>query len=94
MFFGGLAALAAGLLHRSAPVTAIAAATLAGMYVIDLAGKLADGLEPLRHLAVFKCYGSAIQDGIDPLAFAGVTLAGLALALAGAVLLRHRDVLA
>jgi ABC-2 type transport system permease protein len=43
---------------------------------------------------VFKYYGSAIQDGIDPLAFAGVTLTGLALAVAGAALFRRRDVLA
>jgi ABC-2 type transport system permease protein len=68
--------------------------TLVGMYVIDLVGKLADEAEPLRYVSVFKYYGSAIQDGIDPLAFAGVTLAGLALAVAGAVLLRRRDVLA
>jgi ABC-2 type transport system permease protein len=94
MFFGGLAALAAGFLHRSAPVTAIATGTLVGMYVIDLVGKLADPVEPLRHVSVFMYYGSAIQDGIDPLAFAGVTLAGLALAAAGAVVFRRRDVLA
>jgi ABC-2 type transport system permease protein len=94
MFFAGMAACAAGRLHRSAPVTAIATGTLVGMYVIDLVGKLADPVEPLRHLSVFKYYGSAIQDGIDPLAFAGVTLAAVALAVAGAVLFRRRDVLA
>jgi ABC-2 type transport system permease protein len=94
VFSAGLAVLVAGFLHRSAPVTAIATGTLVGMYVIDLVGKLADEAEPLRYVSVFKYYGSAIQDGIDPLAFAGVTLAGLALAVAGAVLLRRRDVLA
>ena len=94
MLFAGLAALAAGLLHRSAQVTAIAVGTLIGMYVIDLVGKLADPVEPLRYLSAFKYYGSAIQDGIDPLAFAGVSVAGIALAVAGAVLLRRRDVLA
>ncbi|HEX5780464.1 MAG TPA: hypothetical protein VFX80_01015 [Solirubrobacteraceae bacterium] len=94
MFFGGLAALAAGFVHRSAPVTAIATGTLVGMYVIDLVGKLADEVEPLRYVSVFKYYGSAIQDGIDPMAFAAVTLAGIALAIGGAILLRRRDVLA
>jgi ABC-2 type transport system permease protein len=94
MLFAGVAALAAGALHRSAPVTAIATGTLVGMYVIDLAGKLADEVEPLRYVSAFKYYGSAIQDGIDPLAFAGLTLAGVALTAAGAVLLRRRDVLA
>lgn len=94
MFFAGLAALAAGFLHRSAPVTAIATGTLVGMYVIDLVGKLADELEPLRYVSAFRYYGSAIQDGIDPVAFAAVTLAGIALAIAGAAMFRRRDVLA
>jgi ABC-2 type transport system permease protein len=48
----------------------------------------------LRYASAFRYYGSAIQDGIDPLAFAGLTLAGVALTAAGAVLLRRRDVLA
>lgn len=94
MFFAGLAALAAGRLHRSAQVTALATGTLVGMYVIDLAGKLADAIEPLRYASAFRYYGSAIQDGIDPLAFAGLTLAGIVLAAAGAILLERRDVLA
>ena len=94
MLFAGLAAFAAGLLHRSAQVTAIATGTLVGMYVIDLVGKLADPVEPLRYISAFRYYGSAIQDGIDPLAFAGLTLAGAVLAAAGAILLRRRDVLA
>jgi hypothetical protein len=44
--------------------------------------------------ALRSARGSAIQDGIDPLAFAGVTLAGIVLAAAGALLLERRDVLA
>jgi ABC-2 type transport system permease protein len=94
MLFAGLAALACGVLHRSAQVTAIATGTLVGMYVIDLVGKLADEVAPLRHLSAFKYYGSAIQDGIDPVAFAGLTFAGIGLAVAGALLLERRDVLA
>ena len=94
MFFAGLAAFSAGFLHRSGQVTAVAMGTLVGMYVVDLVGKLADGLQPLRSVSVFKYYGSAIQDGIDPLAFAGVTLTGLALAAAGAILFERRDVFA
>jgi ABC-2 type transport system permease protein len=74
-------------------VTAIASGTLVGMYVIDLVGKLADAAEPLRAVSAFKYYGSAIQDGIDPLAFAGLTLAGVLLAAAGALLFERRDVL-
>ena len=74
MLFAGLAVLVCGpAAHAAAPVTAIASGTLVGMYVIDLVGKLADPVEPLRALSAFKYYGSAIQDGIDPLAFAGLT---------------------
>ena len=94
MLFAGLAALAAGALHRSGQVTAIATGTLVGMYVIDLVGKIADPIEPLRYISAFRYYGSAIQDGIDPLAFSGLTLAGIALATAGALVLERRDVLA
>ena len=94
MLFGGLAALAAGFLHRSAQVTAVATGTLVGMYVIDLVGKLSEPVEPLRYASAFRYYGSAIQDGIDPIAFAGVTLAGIALAVVGAARFRRRDVLA
>jgi ABC-2 type transport system permease protein len=94
IFFAGLAVLVAGFLHRSAPVTAIAAGTLVGMYVVDLVGKVADPLEPFRLVTVFKYYGSGLTDGIDPAAFAGLTLCGAALALAGTLLFERRDVLA
>jgi ABC-2 type transport system permease protein len=94
MLFAGLAALAAGCLHRSGQVMAIATGTLVGMYVVDLVGKLADPIEPLRYASAFKYYGSAIQDGIDPLAFVGLTLTGVALGVGGAMLLQRRDVLA
>ena len=73
-------------------MTAVASGTLAAMYVIDLLGKVADPMEPLRYLSAFRYYGSAIQDGIDPAAFAGLTVAAAALAAAGAVLFERRDV--
>jgi ABC-2 type transport system permease protein len=92
MLFAGLAALGCGWAHTGAPVTAIAAGTLIGMYVLDLVGKLADPVEALRYVSAFKYYGSAIQDGIDPSAFAGLTVAGLLLAVAGALAFERRDV--
>ena len=94
VFFAGFAVLVAGFLHKSAPVTAIAAGTLVGMYVVDLVGKVADPLEPFRLVSVFKYYGSGLTDGIDPLAFAGLAVCGALLAYAGAVLFERRDVLA
>jgi ABC-2 type transport system permease protein len=93
LFFSGVAVLATAWLHTGGPVTAVAAGSLIGMYVIDLVGKLAEPIEPLRALSAFKYYGSAIQDGIDPFAFGGLVLAGAVLAMAGAVLFDRRDVL-
>ena len=90
--FAGLAFLAAGVLHRAAPVTAVATATLVGMYVIDIVGKLADDVEPLRAISAFRYYGSAIQDGFDFSHAAGLTVAGLLLAALGAHLFDRRDV--
>lgn len=93
MAFAGLAALAAGLLHRAAPVTAVAMATLVAMYVIDLAGKLDDDLAPLRAVSAFRYYGSAIQAGFDLSHAAGLSLASVALTAVGAALFERRDVL-
>ena len=92
MLFGGLALLAAGALHRAASVTAVSVGTLVAMYVVDLVGKLADPIEPLRYASAFKYYGSAVRDGIDPLAFAGLALTGAVLAALGALLFERRDV--
>ena len=75
-------------------VTAVAGGTLVAMYLIDVVGKVSDTFEPLRWASVFRYYGSAVRDGIDPLAFGGLTLAAVALAALGAVLLQRRDLVA
>jgi beta-exotoxin I transport system permease protein len=93
MLFAGLAVLATGPLHRTAQVTAVAIGGLVASYLLDLVGKLADPVAWVRTFSPFRYYGSAIQDGIDPLAFAGLTLAGAALAVGGALLFERRDVL-
>ena len=92
LFFAGLAALGCGWAHTGAPVTAGALGTLIAMYLFDLLGKLADAAEPLRYVSVFRYYGSAVQDGIDPFAFAGVTAVAVVLAVAGALAFERRDV--
>ena len=94
MFFAGLAVLLAGRLRSAAPVTALAAGVLVAMYLIDLLGKVADPIEPLRWISAFRYYGSAVQNGIDPLAFIGLTVAGVVLAALGALLLSRRDIAA
>ena len=93
MFFAGLALLATGPLHHPAAVTAVATGSLVAMYMVDVLGKVADSLEPLRWVSAFKYYGSALLDGLDPLAFAGLTLAGVVFAAVGALLFERRDVL-
>ena len=94
LFAAALAALAAGRLHRAGPVTAVAAGTIVAMYVVDLAGKLADAVEWARVGSVFRYYGSALRDGFDPLAFAGVAGVSAVLAIVGAVLFDRRDIYA
>jgi hypothetical protein len=45
-------------------------------------------------VSVFRYYGNAIEGGIDPLAFLGVTAAAVALAALGAWLFERRDLAA
>jgi ABC-2 type transport system permease protein len=92
LFFAGLATLGCGWAHSASPVTAGALGALIAMYLFDLLGKLADVAEPLRYVSVFRYYGAAVQDGIDPLAFGGVTVVAALLALAGALAFERRDV--
>lgn len=92
MAFAGLAVFAAGLVRRPAVVTAIATGTLLGMYVIDLVGKLSPSVESLRTFSAFRYYGSAVQNGLDVSHVLGLTLCGLVLSIAGALLFERRDV--
>ena len=75
-------------------MTAVAAGTLVGMYVIDLVGKLADAVEPLRdgvRLQVLRL-GDPGRDRPARLRRADGRRASL-LAAAGALLFERRDVL-
>lgn len=93
LFFGGVSALACGVLHRPRTVTGLSLGLLVGMYAIDLAGRLAHALEPIRWASAFRYYGAPMRDGIDPLSFVGLTAVGTMIAIAGAYLLERRDVL-
>jgi ABC-2 type transport system permease protein len=93
MLFAGVAVLAAGLVRRPATVTAIGAGGLAAAYVLDLAGKLTDALEPLRVVSPFRLYGSAIRNGLDLGHVVALTLAAIVLAAIGAQLFERRDLL-
>ena len=62
------------------------------MYMTDLVGRLDTGLDWIRYASVFRYYGRAIEDGIDPVAFIGVTLVAISLAALGALLFERRDI--
>lgn len=91
VFFAGVAVLAGGVLRRSNAVTGAATGTLVAMYILDLAGRLADALAPLRWISAFRYYGAPLRDGIDVSWFAVLTVAGILLAAAGALLFERRD---
>jgi ABC-2 type transport system permease protein len=93
LFFGGVSALASGALHSSRAVTGIAVGALVAMYGLDLAGRLAHGLDPVRWASAFRYYGAPMRDGIDPASFVGLAGVGALLLVAGALLLERRDVL-
>jgi ABC-2 type transport system permease protein len=90
----GFGAIAAGFSLRTSVVTGSVAGLLVAMYVVDLIGRLDTSLSGLRYVSVFKYYGNAIEDGIEPVAFLGVTLAACALAALGAWLFERRDLAA
>ena len=91
--FAGFAVFLAGILHRPSTVTAIATGTLVAMYIVDLVGKISPDLKPYRVVSAFRYYGSAVQDGMDWTHIAGLTTAGVLLAVIGAELFARRDIL-
>ena len=86
--------VATGFSLRTSVVTGAVAGVLVTMYVIDLIGRLDTDLSGIRYFSVFKYYGNAIEEGIDPLAFIGVTAVAIALAAIGAWLFDRRDLAA
>lgn len=91
LVFAGLGVVATGFSLRTPVVTGAVAGALVTMYVVDLIGRLDPDLSGVRYLSVFKYYGNAIEDGIEPIAFIGVTAAAIALAALGAWLFEQRD---
>lgn len=91
MAFAGVAILAAGVSGRATTVTAVAVGSAAAMYVVDLVGKLAEPVEPLRPVSAFRYYGSAIQNGLDVSHMGVLVLGAIVLTVAGAQLFTRRD---
>ena len=93
LLFAGVAALAAGVLHSARTVTGLGLGMLVGMYAVDLAGRLAPSLDPIRWASAFRYYGAPMRDGIDPLSFLGVAGVSVLLLVLAAGLFERRDIL-
>lgn len=91
-FFAGLTLALAGATARSGLVGGVAAGTLLAMYLAEVLGSFSGAIDALRTLSAFHYYGSAIEEGLDVAASAGLIGAGLVLALAGALLFERRDI--
>jgi ABC-2 type transport system permease protein len=91
LLFAGLGIVFTGWSLRTSVVTGSVAGVLVGMYVVDLVGRLDPSLDAIRYASVFRYYGKAIEDGIDPLSFIGVSAAAVGLAAIGALLFDRRD---
>ena len=87
----GLGVIATGFSLRTSVVTGAVAGVLVAMYIVDLAGRLDTSLDWIRYVSVFRYYGNAIEDGIDPLSSAGVVTAAALLAGVGSLLFERRD---
>ncbi|HEY5941294.1 MAG TPA: ABC transporter permease subunit [Solirubrobacterales bacterium] len=92
LLFAGLGIVACAWSLRTSVVTGAVAGVLVAMYVVDLIGRLDPGFDWVRYASVFRYYGNAIEDGIEPIAFGGVTIAACALGAIGAWLFDRRDI--
>ena len=91
LVFAGLGTIVTGASLRTSVVTGSVAGALVASYVLDLVGRLDPDLSDVRYVSVFKYYGNAVEDGIDPAAFFGLTAVAVLLAFVGARLFERRD---
>jgi ABC-2 type transport system permease protein len=92
LLFAAFGVVATAWSLRTSVVTGSVAGVLVAMYVVDLVGRLDTGLDWIRYGSVFRYYGRAIEDGIDPLAFVGIAAVALGVAAVGALLFERRDI--
>ncbi|HET7483773.1 MAG TPA: ABC transporter permease subunit [Solirubrobacterales bacterium] len=92
LLFAGFGVVATGWSLRTSVVTGSVAGVLVAMYIADLVGRLDTSLDWVRYGSVFRYYGKAIEDGIDPASFIGVTAVAVAFAALGALLFDRRDI--
>jgi ABC-2 type transport system permease protein len=87
----GLAVVVSGFSLKTSVVTGVVAGFLVAMYVIDLLGKLDASISGVHYASIFRYYGNAIEDGVEPVAFVGLTALALLLVAVGAWLFERRD---
>jgi ABC-2 type transport system permease protein len=92
LLFAGFGVVATGWSLRTSVVTGSVAGVLVAMYIADLVGRLDTSLDWIRYGSVFRYYGKAIEEGIDPASFIGVTAVAVAFAALGALLFDRRDI--
>jgi ABC-2 type transport system permease protein len=92
LLFAAFGVLATAWSLRTSVVTGSVAGVLVAMYVVDLIGRLDGGLDWIRYGSVFRYYGTAIEDGIDPVAFVGIVAVAVLVATIGALLFDRRDI--
>jgi ABC-2 type transport system permease protein len=88
----GLTVLVSSFSLKTSVVTGAVAGFLVAMYVIDLVGRLDEGISGIRYASIFRYYGNAIESGIEVFAFLGLTALGAVLVLIGAALFERRDI--
>ena len=91
-FAGGAAAFLAGASGHSGIVNGGAFGFMVGAYFVEVLGGLSDTVGVVDGLSPFHYYGTAIIDGVDPVACLGLVAAGALLAAAGCALLERRDI--
>jgi ABC-2 type transport system permease protein len=91
LLFAALAVVVTGWSLHTSVVTGSVAGVLVAMYVIDLVGRLDPSLDGIRYASVFRYYGNAIDNGISPTSFVGVTAVAVLLTAVGALLFERRD---
>jgi ABC-2 type transport system permease protein len=91
VLFAGLTIVATGFSLQTSVVTGSLAGVLVFMYVLDLLGRLDTNLDGIRYASVFRYYGDAIRNGIEPAQFIGVLIVAVGLAWAGTWLFDRRD---
>lgn len=94
MAFGSLALLVSVRARQRSMAIGIPIVAIFGMYLIDIVGKIATGLDGLRYISAFRYYGDALQEGVPWSGAAILMIASVLLLIAAIPAFDRRDVFA